>query len=276
MKTILVPIDFSETSNNALLYAIEVAKLTKAKIILFHVYQLPVIISEVPVIIPSSEEMEKRCRHDLRNLQRTIQQENGNQITVEYESACGFPVDEINLFSDKNKIDLIVMGMQGAGYLAEKMIGSTTTSLIHSTKHPVLVIDKKVEFKHINKIVLACDYIKIPNDLIFEPLKEFVRLFKSHVYLLNVVKDLVHLPTLSEAVAGIKIEQGLADIDHTFHFAESDDVVEGINEFVTAQNMDMVVLIPRMHSLLKNIFIEPQTKKMAFHTKVPLLSLSIK
>ena len=276
MKTILVPTDFSETADNALNYAIEIAKLTNATIILFHAYHAPVIASEAPVVMPSLYEIEKECVNDLEKLQNSIYQKHGKQITIRYECVCGFAVDEINLFCEKNKIDLIVMGMQGGGYFTEKIIGSITTSLIHNTKCPILAIDEKVKFKSVKKIVLACDYIKIPNNLIFEPLKEFVRLFTSHVHVLNVVKDLEHAPTLNEAVAGMKIELGLADIDHTFHYAKNDDVVEGINEFVTEQNIDMVVMIPRIHSVLRNLFNEPQTKKMAFHTKVPLLSLSIK
>jgi len=40
MKTILVPTDFSSGSENALYYAIEMAKKTHAKIILFHATHL--------------------------------------------------------------------------------------------------------------------------------------------------------------------------------------------------------------------------------------------
>jgi len=40
MKTILVPTDFSKIARNAIDYAVEIAKLTKAKLILFHVYHV--------------------------------------------------------------------------------------------------------------------------------------------------------------------------------------------------------------------------------------------
>lgn len=276
MKTILVPTDFSETAENALSYAIEISKLTDAKIILFHVYYPPVMISEAPIMMPSLVEFEKECINDLANLQHIIYQKHGNKIQVEYKCECGFAVDEINLFCDKNKIDLIVMGMQGGGYFTEKIIGSLTTSLIHNTKYPVLVIDKTVTFKNIKKLVLACDYIKIPNDLIFEPLKEFIKLFKPHVYVLNIVKELENVPTLNETTAGVRIEHVLDSIEHTFHFAQNEDVIAGLNEFITEKNIDMVVMIPRIHSVLKNLFNESNTKKMAFHSEIPLLSLSVK
>ena len=97
MKTILVPIDFSEIADKALNYAIEIAKLTNAKIILFHAYHSPIMISEAAFIMPSLDEIGKEYVKDLENLQRSIYQKNGNQIPVDFEFAGGFAVDEINL-----------------------------------------------------------------------------------------------------------------------------------------------------------------------------------
>jgi nucleotide-binding universal stress UspA family protein len=273
MKTILVPTDFSDVAKNAIDYAVEIAKLTEAKIILFHVYHIPVITSDVPLVLPSLEEMETNCLEGLKNLSRNIQHKEGNKLQIDCKCRCGFAVEEINAFSRENKIDIIILGMQGAGYLTEKVMGSITTALLHEAKCPVLAIDKKVKFRSIKKMVLACDYLKTDNQSVLLPLKEFARLFKSHVYILNVVPELVTIPTISKAVAGINLEHALEDIDHSFHYAQHEDVIQGINKFVLKQNMDMVVMIPRRHSILKNIFKEPITKKMAFHTSVPILAL---
>lgn len=272
MKTILVPTDFSKAAHNAIDYAAEIAKLTKAKLILFHVYHVPVVPSEVP-IVPSMDEMEKNSLDGLKKIERNIHLKHGNKFAVECKCRCGFPVDEINLFTEENKIDLIVMGMEGTGYLTEKLIGSVTTSLIKKAKCPVLAIDKYVKFRSIKKIVLACDYTETNNKSILNPLKEFANLFKSHIYVLNVVRELETIPTINEAVAGIKLDHLLEGVNHSFHYAKSEDVIEGINDFVEEKKIDMVIMIPRMHTALQNLFHEPNTKRMAFHTKVPLLTL---
>ena len=272
MKTILVPTDFSKVALNAIDYAVEIARVTKAKLILFHVYHVPVIPSEVPTILPL-EEVEKDCMNGLRKIEKNIHLKNGNKVVVECRCKCGFAVDEINLFAEEHNIDMIVMGMEGASYLTEKLIGSTTTSLIRKAKCPVLAIDKDVRLRSIKKIALACDYKELKNKSILEPLKEFAHLFKSHVYVLNVVRELEAVPAMSKAVAGIKLDHLLEDVDHSFHAAKSEDVVKGINDFVDENKIDMVVMIPRMHATLKNIFQEGYTKRMAFHTKAPLLAL---
>jgi nucleotide-binding universal stress UspA family protein len=48
MKTILVPTDFSKNAENALHFAIALAKQQKATLILLHAYQMPVAVSPVP------------------------------------------------------------------------------------------------------------------------------------------------------------------------------------------------------------------------------------
>ena len=60
MKTILVPTDFSEEARNAAEYAVKLAKEVKAKVILFHTFQVPIPISEVPVMVISENEMLKK------------------------------------------------------------------------------------------------------------------------------------------------------------------------------------------------------------------------
>lgn len=274
MKTILVPTDFSETSHNAIEYAVEIAKLTKAKIILFNVFHIPYVTTEVPVmVITPINEIENECLKKLKKMQKSIYLKYGDNLNVEYECKCGFVLEEINQYTKENKIDLIVIGMQGAGYLSEKIIGSITTSLMNNAKCPVLAIDKKVKFRSIKRIVLAYDYSETKEKSVFEPLKELVKVFKSHVSVLNIVRELEELVTVTKAVAGIKLKRSLENIGHTFHYSKNEDVVDGINEFVTEQDMDLVVMIPHRHSTFKNLFHEPQTQKMAFHTSVPLLAL---
>ena len=272
MKTILVPTDFSKIAQNAINYAVEIAIVTKAKIILFHVYHTTVVPAEMYIAQPI-DEIEKDALENLKKIEREIHLEHGNKLIIECKCKYGFPVDEINNFAQTNKIDLIVMGMEGSGYLTEKIIGSITTSLIKKAKCPVLAIDKHIKFKSIKKIALACDYSEINTKEIFTPLKELAQVFNSHVYVLNVVRELEPIFTVTKSVKGIKLNHTLEDVTHSFHYTESEDIIDGINDFVDEKKIDMLVMIPRMHSVLRNLFNESVTKRMAFHTKVPLLAL---
>ncbi|HWY11308.1 MAG TPA: universal stress protein [Bacteroidia bacterium] len=274
MKVILVPTDFSKTATNAINYAVEIAKLIRAKLILFHAFHVPVVATEVPIALPSLNELEKDCMEGLKKIQTSIQLNQGVALSIECVCKCGFAVDEINLYTKENKVDLIVMGMQGGGFITEKIIGSITTALLRESKCAVLAIDQKVRFRTPKKIVLACDYMETDNQTVLAPLKEMVNLFKSHVYVLNVIHELECVPSIPKAVSEfINLEDSLGDVDHSLHYLREESIVDGINDFVSERKMDMVVMIPRKHSFLKRVFQEPNTKRMAFHTNVPLLAL---
>ncbi|MGZ4073878.1 MAG: universal stress protein, partial [Bacteroidia bacterium] len=166
------------------------------------------------------------------------------------------------------------MGMRGAGPLAEKMIGSVTTSLIKKTKCPVLTIGEDVKFKSPKNIVFAFDNTEIKNEKALSPLKEFAALFKAHVYILNVIQPQSKTVLAVDNAAEIaKITHLLDGIENSFHHIHNENIIEGISDFSEKKNIDMVVMIPHAHSALHNLFNQPQTKRMAFHTKIPLLAL---
>lgn len=273
MKTILIPSDFSTTAKNAAHYAAELALVNKSKLILFHVYQMPLIMSEVPVMVPSLVEIENDCLNELEKIKKHLHNKYSEDLKIDCVCKCGFVVDEIGRYAEENNADMIVMGMQGAGYLAEKIMGSTTTALMQKAKCPVFTIDHHVKFKPLENILLACDYESIEDKAILKPLKDLTKQFKTRLHILNVVPILEKEATITKAVEGMKLKHYFEEIIHEFHFIENDDVIEGINRYVKKNDIDLIVMIPREHSFIKNIFKEPHTKQMAFHTHLPLLTL---
>jgi nucleotide-binding universal stress UspA family protein len=273
MKTILIPTDFSEMAENAARYAVQLSRLSNARLILFHAYHVPVVTTEVPVVMPVREEIEEDTLNALKQLELKLKEKNPD-VNIECACSYGLAVDEIVAYVEEKNIDLVVLGMQGAGYLSERLIGSVTTSLMRKVKCPLLVVDGENKYREIKKVVLAADYKEIQNKNTFEPLKTMVNMFGATVHVLNVVREPVGvLPTTEEAASGVRLEHYLEDVEHSFHYIENSDVVDGINEYVDSVQADMVVMIPRSHNAFRKIFHEPETKRMAFHTHVPLLIL---
>jgi nucleotide-binding universal stress UspA family protein len=272
MKTLLVPTDFSKISDNALDYAIEMAKVTHARLILFHAYHVPVVPTEALMAVPEFDQFEKIAVDGLKRLENLIRINHGDNVVTESVCKCGFAVEEITSFVMENKIDLVIMGMHGAGYLTEKLIGSVTTSLIREASCPVMAIDQHVKFKIPKRITLACDYKHIHKSS-FWLLKEIAAIFDSHIYILNVVKESDATIDLDVAIEGLKLDAAFRQLDHSFHSATSDEVVAGINDYVSSMHMNLLVMVPRQKSFFEKLFSEPTTKQMAFHTHVPLLAL---
>ena len=273
MKAILVATDFSTSANSAVNYAANLADKFKAKLVIFHSYTVPVILSEVPIMMPNLEEIEKDSIKHLKLTKSTLLEKYKHSFEIEYECVCGFTLEVLHQFLAKNPIDLVVVGMHGAGAMTEKLVGSVTTTIINEVKCPVICVNEKSHYKPYHKIVFACDLGDFKNANIFTPIKEFVNLFDAKLLILNVFSKDHTEPTISEAVAGLKLDQVLADVNHQLCYIEHKDVIQGINEFVKEHKAELVIMMPRHHSFLNKLFNEPHTKKMAFHSEVPLLSV---
>lgn len=273
MKKILAATDYSESSLNAIDYAAELAMHLKANLILFHAFHSPVIISEVPVVMPSLDELEHEHEKALKKIKNRLLKRFGPNLKLEVKAVCGLAADKIIEVATEDNIDLIAVGMKGAGLLAERLIGSTSTSLMQQSKCPVLCIDEKITFKPLKRIVLACDYVELKNSEVINPLKQLIHCFKSKLLILNVVESNTIQPTVTQAVAGLKLEQAVEGINHSFHRVENKDVIEGINTFTRDNAIDLTVMIPRKHNVFQNLFKESTTKRFAFHSETALLTI---
>lgn len=271
MKTILIPTDFSKTANNAADYAIEIAKLSKGRVILLNVYHIPIVASDIPVIIPSLDELESNSMKRLTGFEKELHAKHGKNFTIEKVVKPGFVIDEVRDIVKEKKVDLIVMGISGEGKLTE-LIGSNATGVIKNINCPTLIIPQNAKFKKVRNIAFACDYESVADSPAIRKLKTFLQLFNAKLMIFNVVDPHAE-PVLEHAISGVKIENSFSDFDHSLYFPENDDLVYGINDFVDEHDVDMLVMIPKKHNLFVHMFQQTHIKKMAFHTHVPLLAI---
>ncbi|MBI4944953.1 MAG: universal stress protein [Bacteroidetes bacterium] len=272
MKTILVPTDYSNSANNALQYAVELAQFSQATIILLHAYQIPIPTGEVPVMMIAPQELEEDNSMRIKKLEREVISRISGNIKIESVVRAGFVPDEIMDVAKEKSADLIVMGVTGSGKLGDALIGSNTISVIKHSQIPVLAIPKDTRYKKIQKIVLAYDYHHEMKENVMKKFKEFVELFKAKVLVLNVVSP-TEVPAYEKAVVGVTIENSLKDTEHTVFFPSAEDISEEINEFADAHQCDLLVMVPHKHKLLERLFRKSNTKQMSFHTHIPLLTL---
>src|SRR5690554_3941355 len=107
MKNILYPTDFSENSTHALDYALELARLFNAELVLFNSYELPY--SRSNLLVSMTERMQKDSEAGLEELRANIlsQKEYAN-LKVHKESQSGSFVSLIPKVAEHFKSDLIM------------------------------------------------------------------------------------------------------------------------------------------------------------------------
>lgn len=277
MKNILFPTDFSQTADNALNYAIEIARKVKGNLILFHAYSVQLIDPNMPaeIYLTAYQEEEKSAKENLEELSKKIIDSNkdsngGNLFTTEAVVTQGLVVDEVLSMVDEYKADLIVMGTHGASGITELILGSNTATVIEKSPIPVLAIPHNATYNGINNVVYAYDDIKtcLPS---FKRLLEFASIWNSEITLLHIIEssqteamNMKEFDKMKSSIAYEKIKLVLI---------KEEGVLEGINDYVNKNNVDVLAMAVRKKTLLDKIFSRSLTKKMAYHTKIPLIAL---
>jgi len=268
MKRIIATTDFSECATNAVHYAAQMAKVTGARLHLFHSYHIPVPVSDVPVV-PDMHGLQEDFDNLLEKLASELETKYG--IIPAYKADMGFTVQQLDEYCRANEADLVIMGMHGHGKIAEVLLGSTTTDFLSQSTVPVLIVPEDAEYKAPQNLGLATD-LKEENLKTYSPLKELAQLYKAKIYILNVVKG-KEIAGYDQSVTGIQLDHYFATMDHLFFFPESKDVENGIQQFITKYNIDWMAVVPHKHNFLVRMFQRSISKKLAFHTHVPVLVL---
>ncbi len=265
MKTILVPLDYSENSLNALEYAAHLADDLKAKIVLLHIFELPVSSTEMPVITVTPGELEEIHNSKMKEIADKIHQQ--HTIEIKWECIPGYSVEEIIRKIKSIDADLTVMGIRGVNLISELLIGSVATGVARNAEHAVLIIPENAKFNAPKKILFASDNMAVANNKTFNILHTIANQYQSEIAIVNVSNN-----TKNE-IKLMDFSNHLKEIKFNHHIITGDDISSAINDFNNTFHADILVNIPRQHSFFDKITHESNTKKFAFHTPIPLLTL---
>jgi nucleotide-binding universal stress UspA family protein len=263
MKTILAPIDFSEASTNALLFAAELSKRASARLFVMNVLQ--------------NGESENDTKDKLKAMESDLKRSFGSDLKVESSLAHGDLVSILKKVIAVQQPDLIVMGTKGASGLKRILIGSNTVHVIANTRMPVLVIPEVAGFENFlntekNRIVLATDLDDLENEDAINILKEIALLINNpKLRVLSVRPEKTGLPDAKRMYRDFLLSFFEPEIKGERATVFSGNVVSGIN-FYLNQHADtgLLAMVARNsgHLIQKHF-----TREMASHTHLPLLVL---
>ncbi len=150
-KKVLVAIDGSEPSNNALDHAVEISTKFKAKLVMIAVVQrvmIPIFPDEGFGGIPLSaakdmaqyqDKMRLVYQNVLDEAQTKIKEEHPD-LEVEVILKEGRPSAIITEYAENDGVDLIVMGSRGIGGYTGWILGSTSRKVVDSCTKPILIV----------------------------------------------------------------------------------------------------------------------------------------
>jgi len=276
---ILVPLDFSESSLNALYTALAMAKRQGAKLTLLHVVNESLLsyhhsdIMPLASAVPLIETMCDEAQDMLREIANNAAKEHG--IEAQTQTTRGFVPSEICKVVERLGSDLVVMGTHGASGLREFFMGTNAFAVVKHAPCPVLTVPTNGKWESFSKILF--------------PVRDTPGALEKYEFLRKIIrKNNATLHVLGLPDAGNSSSEGWVEKSiQKFKRKLRDDDVECLAQMLqpteqiaqqvmktakTAQS-DLIAITATLDYGIRDFFVGPYTQQIVNHARVPVLSI---
>lgn len=269
MRKFLVPVDFSETAINAAKYAADLVKgLPDSHLILYHVYNK---ISLATLSARDEGSRQKVSEQALDEVKKQIDAAGASFISCVAEE--GVFIENLSDYVLGNKIDLIIMGITGSSRIKQVFMGTNTLNVVRNVNCPVMIIPPEAAFQGVKKVVLTSDFNDVARTHPFEAIEKILTLFNPQLEILNVNEELYVELSEEYKIERRSMEEALGKYNPGFSFLRAYDFVDGINTFIESRGIDALITLPKRHGFLSQLFKTSHTKKLVYHSKVPIIAI---
>jgi nucleotide-binding universal stress UspA family protein len=142
IRKILCPVDFSESSEHALEYAVAFAETYQAELVLVHVMDYAAIdVLDYPTAFEFSSQINEKLKEiSEERLSQLTETKRGEYAKVSSRLCTGTPFLELVNIARDEAVDLIVMGTHGRSGLAHVFMGSVAEKVVRKAPCPVLTV----------------------------------------------------------------------------------------------------------------------------------------
>jgi nucleotide-binding universal stress UspA family protein len=278
MKQILVPTDFSECAENAIDFAVHSAKILPGEITLLH-----------------SFEVNNNMYNDYMGVNRQFNltmlndvKEKLEQRKKDFEETDGVVADTIVSTDSLNntiansavskKFDLIVMGTLGASGIKEKLWGSRTAAVIGKATVPVMAIPINYTWKKPQKILFATNQFE-KDPAILDYIFELADLYMASIQVAVFTDEdedkagtfLDHTNRIDEYGKFLRKAYNEETLTSAHLYGKNFDEV--LQDFIKENNIDILIMVTYPHGFWNRLFNPSKTKRMSYHTTIPLLAI---
>jgi nucleotide-binding universal stress UspA family protein len=264
--TYLVPVDFSESSFNALHYTTMLAKNSGGRINICHVLDLEELPeSDNPVVISFAlDRLQRTAEKKMKSLREIIFM---NGIVVKEEILTGNVRVELMKQIKSVKPGVMVLGRDTGKKLRTNGLLSF---LVRKTDLPVLVIPKSHHPATGSRAVLTSE-ITPQNKIRVSALFEIIKKVTNELSVLNIRSNF--FPNAHDALTYIQNLNTNASRDIEPFANESNGGLENILEFIRTNQIDMhcAVDLNAKNSLLGRLFADGVMNQLAAQEQIPVL-----
>ena len=250
-ERIVVPVDFSPTSLNALDYAFALANVQLLPVELVHV--------------ASDNSAEDRLQALVWELKHSAGPDPKLEVSgTLIQGSVGAELERLA----HNDRTLIVMGSTGTRSLTAGWLGSVSRRVALQASCPVVLVPPRARYKGFHTMVYASGYHPA-EESVLPKVADLASWFKAHLYFVHVLDNSLNSFSLREQCSaeapGHRGE--LVELAKVY----SPNVVQGLLDFNRQVKADLLVLATTRRNLFERLILPDTTQRVMKHLEVPLL-----
>ncbi len=271
-KNIIVGVDFSQCSLNALEHALTIAQKAHADLTMVWANHLDYS-KEIFSVEPENIEAEVENRF--------------NQLIEKYEKEIGTG-HKIDFFIGKGKVYkvichaakeknsfLVVTGTHGSSGFEEFWIGSNANRIVSSSKLPIITIRAGIDVnRNLNAIVLPLDSTKVTLQKL--PITSLIaKYFDSEIHILGLLTSSVDEIRFRINNHVNQAETYLKEnhIRYRSVLLESDNITDTVLDYAQKVDANLISIMTEQETTTMNLWLGPYAAQMVNHSPIPVLSV---
>ncbi|MTI40563.1 universal stress protein, partial [Fulvivirga lutimaris] len=263
VKKILLPINFSSCSINALHYAGHIAEKFEATLLILNALD------------------EETTSVDINNVEKSPQIDRISKLINDDPHLVNILTDI--LVTEKSKkeailwavdtfgIDLIIMGTDGIQSPYDELAGTFSYKIVSSSTVPVLTIPPEYQYQSFNKIGFGVDYKHIDHTSLLDIILEFAYSYGSEIEMFHIEKY-IEEKELLEVYESAKLNDYFQGVNHHFMTIKNQSLWEGLKEYIEVNQPDLLAIMPRKYSFFDWLSHDSLSKEVIQHIKLPVLT----
>lgn len=274
MKKIILPTDFSENAFNAISYALNLYKKEECAFYLLNTFTPSAYHDKMEEFNPGQTDHKDANQESslaqMAELQKHISKKFKNPKHL-FIPHCAFNslVAEIKKIIEKENIDIVIMGTQGATGAADILFGTNTIHVIKKSGCPILAVPSDFKYKVPKRILLPTDYEIVYQKEKLRGMMEIAKQHRSQIDVLYVsggqelnTGQLLHKASLEDILKGIPCQ---------FHIDADNKIPDAIIDFTFKNNTDLLAMLRLKRHFLERLFSISVIRELGFNLIFPLL-----
>jgi nucleotide-binding universal stress UspA family protein len=269
---ILVPIDFSDTSKNALQYACNLASDINGQVKIVHIDQ-PLIDPSAPTLIEPVENHIQEKTKALGQFVESVQVATSRKMPpISSEVIMGFASEEIIRISEEEDFDLIVLGSTGEGGIFKSFFGSVSLRVTKDASCSVILVPDGTDYKPLRKIMYASNLLSVKETAVSD-VCDLAKVFGSTVDFVHVSDDEKKGKDLKQKIYDLLFNENAPKFVVNIALMKSNNIVEGLEKYIKENGVDLAAFATKHRSILDRITHRSVTRKMAVQSRIPIMVL---